>query len=278
LTMNSLNNPLNLSAYATLVQATIQGKAQTKWASVAATVSATVNPALTTLTLGGVLKTVSLVATAPATDLIKLTSITTSGQINGFTVTDVDKLTALTLGHGQFVGDLGFGATGSDLTITNNNLLASVVTTALDKLNTLVVTGNAKLAAFDFSSYKNLKDDASAMTVTISGNNGTAFTTASFTPCYLVTGSTPYQEAIIKSNSILTLKAYFALAAAHTPAVVLGGGTNIDINLKTPAAVPADLLSTLMIANKTALGAGALVVDAIGGITNYAEMALVVAE
>ncbi len=276
LTMNSLNNPLNLSLYPALVQATISGKAQDHFASCLATVSATVNTKLTTVTFGGVLRSVSLVATAPATDLIKLTSITTSGQINGFTLTDADALTSLSLGHGQFVGAVGFGATGSDLTITNNDKLTSLTTTALDKLNSLTVTGNAKLAAFDFSSYTNLKDDASAISISISGNNGTAKTTASYSPSVPVTGSTPYQEAVIKSNSIMTLKAYLAKAKAHTPSVTLTF-LNIDINLNTPAAGAADVLSTVMQANKTAFP-GTLVVDAVGAISSYAEMGLVVAE
>ena len=276
LTMSAINNTLNLSNYATLVTANITGKTQTKWASVAAAVNATVNPALASLTLGGVIGSVSLVATTPATDLIKLTSLTTSGQINSFTLTDADALTTLTLGHSQFIGAIGFGATGSDLTVTNNNLLTKVTTTALDKLNTLTVTGNAKLAAFDFSSYTNLKDDKSAIIISISGNNGTAVTTASYSASMPVTGSTPYQEAVIKSNSILTLKAY--LAAAKTAGVVLTS-LNIDINTaSTTIASPAsDKLSALMQANKAAF-AGTLVVDATGAISSYGEMALVVAE
>ena len=276
LTMGAINNALNLSNYATLVTANITGKTQTHWASVGAAVNATVNPALASLTLGGVIGTVNLTATTPATDLIKLTSITTSGQINGFTVTDADALTTLTLGHMQFVGDLGFGATGSDLMVTNNNLLTKVTTSALDKLNSLTVTNNAKLAAFDFSSYTNLKDNLSGISITISGNNGTAATTASYSPSMPVTGSTPYQEAVIKSNSILTLKAYLAKAKAASVALTT---LNIDINTSSKTLAPPayDALSALMQANKAAF-AGTVVVDATGAVSSYAEMALVVAE
>jgi hypothetical protein len=190
---------------------------------------------------------------------------------------NVDAITTgLSLGHTQFVGDLGYGATGSELYILNNDKLSALAPTALDKLNYLVVTGNAKLLAFNFSSYTNLKDDASPITVTITSNGGTALGTASYSPAVVVTGSTPYQEAVIKSNSILTLKAYMAMqqAAGRTPMM----GTNIDINLNAAATT----LSSKMIPNSLlsfpGLEAASVIVDNVGAITTYAEMGLVVAE
>ena len=279
LTFGTLNNTLTLSNYPTLEQASVTGKTQTKWNDCNAIVSSTENPELTTLTLGGVMEEVSLIAATPASSLINLTSITTSGQINKLTVKDVDGITTgLTLGHKQFVGALGFGATGSELYIVDNNKLSVLKTTALDKLNYLVVTGNAKLIAFDFSSYTNLKDNASPFTVTITNNGGTALGTATYTAAVVVTGSTPYQEAIIKSNSILTLKAYFAKAAATDPlTATLRAESSIDINLATPTSsggTTAKKLATVMGDN----AAVSDVVNATGGIDIFAEMALVVAE
>ena len=280
LVLGSVNANVAIDNYPTLVTADITGKTQTKWANCNAGVTSTpavaTNTKLTTLTLKGVMKAVNLQGLAAGANLPLLATVSTSGQINAFTLNNSLITTGLTLGHSQFVGDIGFGATGSDLTITNNSKLTSLTTTVLDKLNSLTVTGNAKLAAFDFSSYTNLKDDASAISINISGNNGTAKTTASYSPSVPVTGSTPYQEAVIKSNSIMTLKAYLAKAKAHTPSVTLTF-LNIDINLNTPAAGAADVLSTVMQANKAAFPA-TLIVDAVGAISSYAEMGLVVAE
>ena len=266
LTLGNVNASVALNTYATLITASVTGKTQTHFANCAAGVTSTGNANLVSLTLGGVMNTVNV------TLLPKLTTFVTSGQINTLTLDNAAIITGLTLGHKNFVGDLGYGATGSDLTITNNAKLTTLAPTAIDKMNTLTVTGNAKLASFDFSSYTNLKDDASSIRVIISGNNGTTQTTASYSPAMVVTGSTPYQEAVIKSNSILTLKAYFAKASAA--GVTLGAGTNIDINLNAPAApAAANTLSSQM-----SINTASVIVDATAAITKYAEMALVVAE
>jgi hypothetical protein len=268
LTLGNVNANVNLSAYSTLVTASVTGKTQTKWVDCLAGVTATVNPNLTTLVVGGVMNTVSLVATAPATDLIKLTSVTTSGVVNTFQLTDADKITGVTLGHSYFQGDLGYGGPGATLIVTNNALLTALAPTALDKVINITVTGNVKLASVNFSSLTNLVEDLAGSAVAITINNN--LLTGTFVAALPAAGTTPYQEAVITSASVSTLKGYVAKIAATTNLKVLST-VNVDVDDINATTAGNQLLSTAMIANE----AVSTVIDATGGITTYAEMALV---
>lgn len=268
LTLGNVNANVAIDAYATLKVAAITGKTQTKWVSCVAGVTSTGNPALTTLTLGGVMNTVN-VSTLPL-----LTSVTTSGAINSFTLNNAAIITGLTLGHSHFQGDIGFGGPGSYLTITNNSKLASLMPSVLDKMKSLTVTGNALLTSFNFSSYKNLILTG-VVSINISGNKvaGTYVAAAD------KFGTTPSVQAIIKSNSILTLKAYVAAIQAASATGISMSASDVNINVTIPPATTSMLLSAAMLANSTAFTTPDVnLVDNMGGITTFAEWSLVVAE
>jgi len=178
-------------------------------------------PKLTNLTFGGTLGKVYIgdgwfpsFREGSEVGLPELKNVTTIGNIAAFAISDNDKLTSLSLGHEHISG----GA-GSRLSIVNNDLLTTVTTTKLDFIAALSVTGNAALTSVDFSSMKSLlkifdgtNDD---IEISIFGNK----IAGKVTPDVPITGTSAYQNKIIESASIYSLKplldALVAFAAAN---------------------------------------------------------------
>ena len=230
-----------------------------KSTSTVASVTSAANSTVTGLTLAGPM--VSAVVDGQA----KLTSLATSGVINSLTVNSCALLnTGLSLAHTHLVGGIG-----SILVVTNNPILASL-TTSTNFMSTLTVTGNTVLAAMNFNSYVDILYPGSSVSITIKNND----INGSYTAPKTQTETTAFVEAIVKSNDLLTLKAYVAKMAVTAVNVT----QTLDIDVDDIDAVTADnqKLSTTM--TDTAIDVTRpTVVDATGGINKATEMALVVA-
>ena len=281
LTLGNAIENVNLGTYtATLTGANITGATNldaTKWASISAAggvnnpgVTTTGNTYLASLTLGGLMNTVNLTA------LPALTSVTTSGVINTFILDHASNVafTALTLGHANFQGAIGYGGPGSDLWITNNASLVSLTTTALDNMNSIKITGNAALASLNLASYVNpINTVAFTVSLEIQNNN----LSGTFSPALAQFGTTPYQEAKITCATLDGLKNYMHVvnavpgAAYSTYIVDVDKSTLINNPLTGETVGSVYKLSAEMLAN----AAVSTVIDTNLGISNDAEFQLV---
>ncbi len=265
LTIGALATAFDASSHVELVSVDITGKA----GSTNSFTIGSANVDLTTASFAGEIDTVSITGAGTSTD--KLTSVTTSGGIDSFTLDNSDTITSIDLGHSHISG----GA-GSDVVITNNAKLASL-TTSTDYLKTLTVTGNAKLASLDASSYENVIANATqTATITIKSND----LVGAYVKGTAATATTALQEAVIKSDDLLTLKSY--VAALYTAATTTSsftktlGAVVLDLDLhdagKIGTATTASALSAHMQANVVGK------VDNSAGINTKNEMTLVTAE
>lgn len=269
LTIGALNTPLfNISAYTTLKVASITGKSGTTsgatgTTAAVASVTSSTQTKLTSLTLAGPM------VSAVVNDQTKLTSLATSGIINSLTVNSCDLLTAVSFAHTHFVG--GTLGTGSVLVVTSNPKLTALQTST-NYMSTLTVTGNILLTSMNFSSYVDILYPGSAVNITISGNKISGLYTAPVPQ----TPTTPWVEAIVKSNDLLTLKAYVAKMTVTAAAITQT--LSLDLDDCTTSTSTSPTLSSLMLVG-TLYNAVTCptVIDATGGINIPAEMALVVA-
>ncbi len=267
LTLGAVKNNVALNVYtATLLTADVTGAApaMNHWANVlgAASVSTTGNLWLTSLGLHGTMSYANLTA------LPLLTSLTTTGIINSFTLNNAAIITSLSLGHGAFVGDIGFGGPGSDLTITNNPMLAGLAPTAIDWMHTLTVTGNGALASFDFSSYKTQIYSGANINILIDA----PATWGAYVPGVgPVSAGNPGIQAIIKSNSIMTMKQYIYDVLANTHVTTKAFSINIGIPVATD-------LTTVMNANMNIWNFGYTNLVTGGPLNTADELSLVVAQ
>jgi len=270
---NALEN-VNIQAYPTLVKAVITGAAfgdATHWATLTAHapgVTTANSPNLTWLELAGIMNTVN-VSTLP-----KLTAVKTSGIINTFVLDNADALLALQLDHAHFNGAIGYGGPGSDLWITGNAKLASVTTTALDKMNSLKITNNALLTTLNLGSYVNPINTV-AFTVSIEVfNNKLAGT---FSPALAQFGTTPYREAKITCATLTHLRDYVAILDAVPGSAYSVFTVDVDNSVLIDNPLPGETVGT---AYKLGVEMGlndavSTVIDGTYGISKNAEFQLV---
>ena len=255
LKLNSLDNAFTGDAFSTLEDVHVTGKVMTASNSFSIT-----GTALATATFAGQFNAVAITSTA------SLTTVTTSGDIDSLTVS-ATTATELALGHSHISG-----SDGSVLIVVNNTELTSL-TTSTDRLNTLTVTGNAKLASLDASSYVTPLDPGAAglniiPVITISGNK----LSGNYLKAVAATATTPYTEAEITSTDLLTLRDLVVnLSGTATPTLA------VDIDVVTiNSTTVTDTLSNAMETNATALGSVSEVVNtSTDGIDTTAEFALV---
>ncbi|MCX6228618.1 MAG: hypothetical protein NTV75_05525 [Bacteroidia bacterium] len=209
--------------------------------------AAAANSALITATFKGAIATVAINGFGDATTKDKLTSVTTAGVINSFTLNNSDVIASISLGHQAFAD--------ATLIVTNNDGLLAL-TTSTNKLAVLTVTGNTKLAAADFASYTTQPTAATAA-ITVSGNK-LAYT---YTNAVAGTPTTAYVETTITSAALHTLKAY--VAAATTPNLLV----NLDYIGATAKTLSASMAEDAAIAHAAWAAAT--------GITIQSEFALV---
>lgn len=266
LTMGALNTAaFNIGAYTTLKYAIITGKSDmTNETTVAGVTTTAANATLLELTLAGPMVTVNV------NDQTKLTKLATSGIINSLTVNSCDLLAGVSFNHTHFIG--GALGTGSVLVVTSNPKLTAL-TTSTNFMRTLTVTGNTILTAMNFVSYIDIlyASPTSNVSITIKNND----INGSYTAPRTQTETIPFLEAVVKSNDLLTLKAYVAKIAVTSSGVNL---ETLDLDVDDVDATTADnqKLSAVMTDTYTAV-TRPTVVDATPGINKATEMALVVA-
>ena len=257
LTFSALASPY--PAAATLKTATVTGKVGDAGAFTST------SAVLASATFAGELDAVSV------TGGTLLTSLSTTGAIDSFTLDSSPIITSVSLGHSHIAGGLG-----SVLVITNNAELASL-TTSTNYLRTLTVTGNAKLAAMNFASYVNVPTTG-VYAISISGNK----LSGTFAPAVAATGTTPYVEAVITSADLLTLKPWInAYKTANTSGGVLTEISltmAVDIDDVDSVTAGNQLLSVKMLANagvSTVIDDDAAWPDTEAGINLVGEFLLI---
>jgi hypothetical protein len=237
ITLGAISTPVSFPASAVTISVT--GKANTvvpmpgigAWAEVSAAGLAN----LTTLSLGGTITT-AFVAGNPL-----LTSLTTTGVVNSLEVNTNATLVGMSLGHTHYVG-----GPGSTMKVINNVKLASL-TTSVDKLNLLVVTGNVLLTSANFASYVTpLLGGTSTITINTNKFSG------NFVPAIAATFTTPYFQTQVTSPELATLKAYVAATAAQLLPAPVTLVINVDldlVNLNSASPATPALLSARTVAD-----------------------------
>jgi hypothetical protein len=150
-------------------------------------------PVMETLELGG------LISGANVSFFDALTTIITSGNINGLYIDDNDALVTLTLGHRHITG-----LDGASLFVEDNDALESLVTQNLDYVSNLSVDGNLSLSSMDFSSMKTAINDEAAVDIYIHDND----LSGSYEEYVAQSGTTPEKLGILNTTDLYSLKAF----------------------------------------------------------------------
>jgi len=263
-TLSATNVFAPVTLPASTITATISGKVTTVVPAVttAACIANAANTVLTSVTLGGTLASANLGAVP------NLATVVTSGVVNSFTLNACPKVAGMTLGHKHYEG-----STGSVMVVTGNAILTSL-TTSVDEMATLTVTGNPLLTSCNFASY---------VTKTVSGNPTITINTnklsASYTNAIAATITTPYVEATLTSADVATLKAYIALYTAPVLAIDLdavkigaGAATTLSVKMLADAAAVARWTMPVLPALPGSMGGN----DNITALTDKIEVANIV--
>jgi hypothetical protein len=243
----------NTSGYAALESFTITG-AQGK----APFISTVTNTIWIT---GSKLKTVNIaggdIDTATVSGTGDLTSLTTAGEIKSFTLNDADKLASASIGHAHLEG-----SDAAEFTVTNNAILASLTTTALDEIGDIDISGNAKLASLDLSSIQTIPL-LGTYTINIQNNK----LTGDYVEVTAGSTTTVTMEGQFKSNDLNTLTAYLQKAVDSRASATTGNVTyTLTINLSDvdPSETGAQDLNTEIGNDPAANMAPSVVVTGIG--------------
>jgi hypothetical protein len=243
----------NTSGYAALESFTITG-AQGK----APFISTVTNTIWIT---GSKLKTVNIaggdIDTATVSGTGDLTSLTTAGEIKSFTLNDADKLASASIGHAHLEG-----SDAAEFTVTNNAILASLTTTALDEIGDIDISGNAKLASLDLSSIQTIPL-LGTYTINIQNNK----LTGDYVEVTAGSTTTVTMEGQVKSNDLNTLTAYLQKAVDSRASATTGNVTyTLTINLSDvdPSKTGAQDLNTEIGNDPAANMAPSVVVTGIG--------------
>ena len=235
---------------------------------------------LASLTVDGVTNALSITA-AP-----KLTGLTTAGNITDFTVANTSTMTTLTFGHSYISGD-----DAATVTVSGVTKIETLDMGSLTKVKHINVVNNSKLATITAPSASVLAEPSAVVTVTVSGNA----LTGAYTPAVAATETTPYSEAVIKSDDLTTLKAFINAYAAQTGRAASGSasatsavtGLSYSINLHQTTIAANTTTSSLSdrLTADTAAGKGADGTDDTaddttdgGAITTKNELAIVTTE
>ena len=145
------------------------------------------NTLLETLTVGGVLRKVSL----DNTELEKFESVINS------TILEVDlrnntDLKDIILAHDKLDGERALG-----ITVINNDKVERLDMSSVNKIKEIEITGNASLTDITMAGYSPAVEPTAMITVTISGNA----LKGEYTSATAGTDTTPYLEAAIQDDS-----------------------------------------------------------------------------
>ena len=145
------------------------------------------NAALDDLTVGGVLRQVSL----------DNTTLETFESVAGSTILDLvlsnnTKLEDVTLAHDRLDGERALA-----ITVNNNDKLETVDMSSVNKIKHIVITGNASLTSITMAGYSPAVEPTAQITVTISANA----LPGEYTSATAGTDTTPYLEAAILDDT-----------------------------------------------------------------------------
>ena len=222
ITLKSVSSTINLTASATIEGLTTTGQATsldlgllpklksaditgagTKDSSITLSVNAS-STVLSELLVAGTLNTLTIVG-APG-----LATLTTAGEITDFTVSNSATMTTIDFGHTFIAGD-----TAATVTVSGVTALTSLDMSSLDKVKTVNIVNNDKLASITAPSATVLAEPIAAISVTLSGNA----LTGEYTQAIEGAETTPYQQAVITSGDLATFKAFIEAYAAQTDRV-----------------------------------------------------------
>ena len=154
------------------------------------------NAALEDLTVGGVLRKVSL----------DNTTLETFESVAGSTILDLvlannTQLEDVTLAHDRLDGERALA-----ITVNNNDKLETVDMSSVNKIKHIVITGNASLTSITMAGYSPAVEPTAQITVTISANA----LPGEYTSATAGTDTTPYLEAAILDDTgiICAVKAF----------------------------------------------------------------------
>ena len=202
LTATAQAKSLDLGLLPGLKSATITGGGTKSTAiAVSVNVSSTV---LANLTIDGVLNTLTI-DSAPA-----LATLSTAGEITDFTVSNSATMTTIDFGHTFILGD-----TAATVTVSNVTKLTSLDMSSLTKVKTVNIINNDKLASIIAPSSTVLAEPIAAISVTLRNNA----LTGGYTQAVEGQETEPYKQAVIKSDDLLTFKAFIEAYAAQSDRV-----------------------------------------------------------
>ena len=208
LTVSAQASSLDLSVFPGLETADVT-VAGTKSTAYAVTVTAA-STKLASLSVDGVVNTLS-VAGAP-----KLTSLTTVGQITDFTVMNTATITTINFGHTFISGD-----TAATVTVSNVTNLTSLDMSSLTKVKTVDVYFNTKLASIVAPSSTVLAEPVATISVTLLGNA----LTGNYDKATAGSETTPYATASIQSDELAGFKTFIEAYAAQADRTSTGTTT-----------------------------------------------------
>ena len=199
---------LNLSVFPKLTSADIT-VAGTKSTAIAVTVSAT-SADLASLSVAGVANTLSVTG-AP-----KLTSLSTTGEIQRFIVADTSTITTIAFGH-TFIS----GADAATVTVSGVTAITSLDMSSLTKVKSVNIVNNTKLASVTPPSSTVLAEPVAAISVILSGNA----LTGNYNKAVAGSETTPYAQAVINSTELAGFKAFIEAYAAQTDRTASGSAS-----------------------------------------------------
>jgi prefoldin subunit 5 len=276
LTVSAQASSIDLSVFPGLETADVT-VAGTKSTAYAVTVTAA-SAKLASLSVDGVVNTLS-VAAAP-----KLSSLTTVGQITDFTVMNTSTITTINFGHTFISGD-----TAATVTVSNVTNLTSLDMSSLTKVKTVDVYYNTKLASIVPPSSTVLAEPVATISVTLVGNA----LTGNYTKAVAGSETTPYSEAVINSDDLAAFKTFIEAYAAQTDRTASGSASatsgypsikyNMDVDVVTiDSGTTTSTLSSALDADTAAeagLDAAADTADdtsdSAGGVTTKNELDIV---
>lgn len=276
LTVSAQASSLNLSVFPGLTTADIT-VAGTKSTAYAVTVTAA-SAKLATLSVDGVVNTLSVTA-AP-----KLASLTTVGQITDFTVANTSTITSIDFGHTFISGD-----TAATVTVSGVTKITALDMSSLTKVKLVKLVNNDKLASVTPPSSTVLAEPVATVTVTLSGNA----LTGNYNKAVAGSETTPYAQAVIQSTELAAFKTFIEAYAAQTDRTASGSASattgypsiNYDMDVDVVTIDSGTTTSTLSAAldADTAAEAGLDATentvddatDSAGGVTTKNELGLV---
>jgi prefoldin subunit 5 len=278
LTVSAQASSLDLSVFPGLTAADVT-VAGTKSTAYAVTVTAA-STKLASLSVDGVVNTLS-VAGAP-----KLTSLTTVGQITDFTVMNTATITTINFGHTFISGD-----TAATVTVSNVTNLTSLDMSSLTKVKTVDVYFNTKLASIVPPSSTVLAEPVATISVTLHSNA----LTGNYNKAVAGSETTPYAQAAITSTELAAFKTFIEAYAAQTDRTASGSASatsgypsiryNMDVDSVTiDSGTTTSTLSTALSAGQDAAVNQGLdatdntaddASDNSGGVTTKNELALI---